>query len=157
VIAPSVPQSGVFAEGVPSLAAGGDGLGMSHEVESEVEDMDSDIYERSAPLFFLIDENAPSRDAATAEGLGTGVVNIAHMAGVDELLHEDAGAGKAKLEAHLEDFSGIAGGAAHLLGLFRIHGQGFFAKNVLPRFQGLDGGEGVKSVRSGDGDGIDGG
>ena len=83
--APGVAALGVFALLIGSTHDHA-GLVVVHQVQGKVERMGADVDEGAAALLVLVEEHAPVGGAAATDGQCLGVVYIAQLAAVDNLL-----------------------------------------------------------------------
>ncbi len=110
---------------------------------------------RAAALLFLIDEHAPAGDAATPEGVGAGVVDLADLAVLDKALDRLRHRVEAVVERHHQLFAGAVGGIDHRLAFHAVQSDGLFNQDMLAGFERVDGGLLVQEVGGADGDRVD--
>jgi hypothetical protein len=68
--------------------------------------VDTDIDERTAALLLFVDKHAPAGDAASAQGVGTRVVNLAQIALLLNIFIQELGDPReSPLECDLQDFA----------------------------------------------------
>src|SRR5262249_17021946 len=68
------------------LAGGAHRLRVAHEPEGEIKNVHPDVDEGTTSLLVLLREDAPARNPSPAERLRPSVVDLTHLAGVDESL-----------------------------------------------------------------------
>src|SRR5204863_169432 len=82
--------------------------------------------ERTAALLILLDEPSPAGNSAAAERLGAGIVDLAHIAGVDEPLQRLGLAGEAGHEADLQLLLVFLRRRHHFFAFPGVHGERLF-------------------------------
>ncbi len=137
-------------------AGDGDDLGVAHQGEGHVEDVDAEVDQGTAAgLLFVGEPGAKTGDPGVAHPEGFGVVDVAESAGLDVLAEEFRFRLVAFAEADAEDLAGGIRGADDLLALGGVAGEGFLHQDV---FAGGEGGEGdgeMEVVGDADADGVD--
>ena len=105
------------------------GLVVIHQIEREIQRVGGNINDRTAALFLLVEEHAPVRRAASADGKAVRVIDLAKLARFDVLLCIGAfrlvtvliadGQSLARCFCRVKHSLGVSGGLCH--GLFAHH------------------------------------
>src|SRR5690242_13031969 len=110
---------------------------MAHQEECEIERVAADVDQRAAALLVLLGKDPPPRDSSPAESMDTGVVDLAHIAGLDEPLEGAHSRVPAPAVGDHQLLSGFLCSLYHRRTLFGVPGDRLLDDDMLAGVQGL--------------------
>jgi hypothetical protein len=122
-------------------------------MQGEIEHVDADVDGRAAAGAGFVDEReaaVPAGDEAAAHEVGTGVVDVAEDAGIDDFFEFERFIFEALMLGGHQDFLGFVFGGDHFFDELRRGRERLFAQHVAAGVEGVDGDRGVVHVGDAD-------